>query len=422
MYLLKNVRLYTGDAIYQNGAVLIDGNVILYAGDEVGMTAPPLNGKKITVLDGAGGICMPGLCNAHTHAAMVYLRGVGSDLPLYDWLNRVVPIENKYTPDMIYTGTTLAIMEMLRYGVTAFADMYYHMESAIHAARDSKIRANLCRGSSSLEGVACHNGWHRDYDNPDGLIRIYTGLHAEYTSDPSIAAAVAETARELHTGIHVHVSETEAEVRGCIERHGVTPVEYFARLGLFDSPALAAHCVHVTDDDIRILKEHNVTAVHCPASNMKLASGIARVRRLAEEKINIAIGTDGAASNDTLDMFREMRLASLLSKVSTGDASSLPADNVIKMATENGAQAMGFDKVGKLAAGYKADLILLRGDALHLAVDDIAAAIVYSACGADVRMTMVDGKILYCDGEYATIDAERAIFEGRAIKAALYNQ
>ena len=416
MYLIKNVRLYTGEESFEHGAVLTDGGVIAYAGAEAGLPHIPEN---VEVIDGKGGICMPGLCNAHTHAPMVFLRGEGADLPLMEWLGCVQKLEDNFTPETIYTGTMLAIMEMLRFGTTSFADMYFECADMIRAVLDSGIRANITRGSTSLEGVAYHEELHRLYDGADGRVRVYVGLHAEYTSDETVARAAVELAAKLGVGVHVHLSESATEVKGCIERHGVTPPVYFERLGLFDVPTIAAHCVHLTDEDIDILHRHGVTASHCPASNMYLASGVSPVAKLRGCGVRVALGTDGAASNNTLDMFREMRLAALISKVSTGSASAIPARSVIEMATVNGARAMGFDNSGVLAKGKTADLVILDGEALHLNADDIAANIVYSASGADVKLTMVSGRVLYRDGEYTTIDAERILAAGKAAAAYL---
>lgn len=409
MYLFKNIRLYTGKESFEHGAVLTDGDTVVYAGDEKAL--PEAAGAE--VIDGRGGICMPGLSDAHSHAPMVMLRGEGADLPLAGWLACVQKLEDNFTPETIYTGTMLAIMEMLRGGITSFADMYFECPDMIRAVLDSGIRANISRGSTSVEGVKSHRGLYGDFDGADGRVRVYVGLHAEYTSDETVARAAVETARELGVGIHVHLSESAPEVAGCFERHGVTPPEYFERIGLFDVPVIAAHCVHLSDHDVEILASHGVTAAHCPASNMYLASGVSPVAKLRANGVRAALGTDGAASNNTLDMFREMRLAALVAKVTTGSASALPARDVIEMATVNGARAMGFERSGLIEKGAAADLILLDGDALHLNAADIATAIVYSASAADVRLTMAGGRILYRDGEYAAIDAAKVIADGR---------
>ncbi len=420
MYLIKNIRLYTGRASYETGAVLTDGDKIIYSGDEKTMTAPPLGGKKITVIDGGGGICMPGLANTHTHAPMVLLRGLGNGLPLGKWLDTVVPVEGKFTPDIIYTGTMLGIMEMLRYGVTAFADMYFHCEDMIRAVLDSGIRANITRGSSDPDGVKYHEMLVDKYAHTSDTLRIYMGLHAEYTSDEKTVALAAETAKKLGLGLHVHVSESADEVAGCIERRGVTPVRYFERHGVFDVPTVAAHTVHLDDVERAILASHGVTSVHCPASNLYLGSGIADVKSLLGAGVRVALGTDGAASNNTLDIFREMRLAALLAKHKACDPSALSASDVIKMATVNGARAMGFENTGILEPDMTADLILLDGKALHLrGAGGIESDIVYSASGGDVKLTMVAGRVLYCNGEYMTIDAERMRYEKAAVDEIL---
>ena len=409
MYLFKNIRLYTGEASYERGAVLTDGDNVLYAGDE---SALPEAGDA-EVIDGRGGICMPGLSNAHSHAPMVLLRGEGADLPLAEWLACVQKLEENFTPETIYSGTMLAIMEMLRVGITSFADMYFECTDMIRAVLDSGIRANISRGSTSIEGIESHRALHREFDGAEGRVRVFVGLHAEYTSDETVARTAVECAKKLGTGIHVHLSESAPEVAGCFERHGMTPPEYFDRVGLFGVPTIAAHCVHLSDGDMDILAARGVTAAHCPASNMYLASGVAKVTKMRQHGVCVAIGTDGAASNNTLDMFREMRLAAFAAKVTEGSASALPARDVINMATSVGARAMGFERAGVLSAGSAADLILLDGEALHLNATDIPTAIVYSANAADVRLTMVGGKILYRDGEYLTIDANKTVCEGR---------
>ncbi len=415
MYYFKNIRLYTGEESFENGAVLTDGSLIVYAGDEKG--CPAHEGAE--VIDGRGGICMPGLVSAHSHAPMVLLRGEGADLPLMEWLGCVQKMEENFTSETIYTGTALAIAEMIKGGVTAFADMYFECRDMIRAVLDTGIRASISRGSTSLEGIASHEALFREFDGADGRVRVLVGLHGEYTSDEKTARAAAELAAKLGTGVHVHMSESISEVEGCVSRHGVTPPEYFERIGLFDVPVTAAHCVHLTNEDIDIIARHGVIPVHCPASNMYLASGAAPVNELLSRGIPVALGTDGAASNNTLDMFREMRLAALLSKVKTMRADALPARTAVEMATKNAAKAAGFPEVGILAAGRPADLILLDGEALHLNACDIPTAVVYSASGADVKLTMVDGRALFRDGEYTTVDIERLRYEGRRASAHL---
>ncbi|MFY9381742.1 MAG: amidohydrolase [Eubacteriales bacterium] len=421
MYLIKNVKLYTGESIYPDGAVLTDGPSILYAGDVAKLTAPPLKGRKIEVIDGRGGICMPGLCSAHSHVAMTILRGVGGGLPLSEWLQRIFAIEALLTDDDICTGATLAIMEYLRCGVTCFADMYIRADGVLRAACEAKIRANACVGATSVSDVAENEALFHEFDGEGGLLRVYLGIHSEYATDKSVATLAAETALKLGTGMHVHVSETSEEVDACRRRHGgKSPVTYLCDLGIFDIPTIAAHCVHVDEGDMETLASHNVTVAHCPASNMKLSSGAALVAEMQERGVKVAIGTDGPASNNTLDMFREMRLAALLSSLSTKNPASLSAADAITMATVVGAQGAGFSDVGILRAGYTADLIIINGEAPFMATErDVVEDIVYVAAGGDVQMTMVGGQILYLNGKYTTIDTERAIYEARAVMSRL---
>ncbi len=415
MYLIKNVRLYTGEASFERGAVLTEGDIISYAGDEA--KCPPYEGAE--VIDGRGGICMPGLISAHSHAPMVLLRGEGADMPLMEWLGCVQKMEDNFTPETIYTGTALAIAEMIKGGVTAFADMYFECRDMIRAVIDTGIRASISRGSTSVEAVASHEELFREFDGAEGRVRVLVGLHGEYTSDETTARAASSLAAKLGTGVHVHMSESRGEVDGCIARHGVTPPGYFERIGLLDVPVTAAHCVHLTDNDIEILSRHGVMPVHCPASNMYLASGASPTKELLSRGIPVALGTDGAASNNTLDMFREMRLAALLSKVTTMRADAIPARAAIEMATKNAAAAAGFPDFGILSAGRPADLILLDGEALHLNAADISAAVVYSASAADVRLTMVGGRVLYRDGAFTTIDIEKLRRAGQEAAAML---
>ncbi|MCR4723080.1 MAG: amidohydrolase [Eubacteriales bacterium] len=417
MKLLKNIRLYTGEEYFEKGAVAFDEDGIVYAGDQ---SAVP-GDIRADVIDGRGGLCMPPMVNAHTHAAMVLLRGVASDENLNDWLDKVVPIEEKYDPQMIHDGTMLAIAQMIRTGTSAFADMYYHMHSVIDTALETGIRVNITRGSSSREGVDSHVGWFRDYDGAaNGNIRVYMGIHAEYTSDEDIVSYAVGTAASLGTGIHVHVSESAYEVAGCRERHGCSPVEYFDRLGVFGLPTIAAHCVHLTDSDIALLGERRVNVAHCPVSNLKLGNGIANIKELAEAGANIAVGTDGASSNNSLDMFRETKAMSLLAKGSLEDPKAMNAAESLRYASYNGYRALGFNNAGLLKAGMDADMIVLDSGSFNMfpGVDPVADA-VYSATGEDVTLNIVNGKVLYAFGEFKTLDIEKVRKEAYATACGL---
>lgn len=403
---LTGVKLYTGEAYFPDGCVVTDADRVLYAG---ALDGCPDYGAMDEEIDGAGGIVMNALYNAHTHAAMTLMRGVGSDLALMDWLGKVMPIESQLDGEMVYWGTMLSIMEMIRRGTAGFADMYFYMERVAEAVAQTGVRAYLCRGSSNEEGVASNAALFRDWHGAaNGRVRICMGLHAEYTSTPEIARNAIEQASRIGAGMHVHMSETRGEVEDCIKRHGVTPVKYFSDMGMFALPTLAAHCVHLSAEDRALLSRGGVWAAHNPISNMKLASGVADIRAMQRDGVRIALGNDGASSNNTLCMFTEMRMAALIQKGFNLDATALSAPQVIEMATRGGALAMGFDECGLIRPGMKADLILLDAQAENLLpVSDAAAAIVYAAQGLNVRMTMVDGDILYRDGEFTTLDEQR---------------
>ncbi len=404
MIKIENVRLYTGKEYFPEACVVTDGAFIRYAG--VASGCPDAPGSRC--VDGKKGLLMPGFYNAHCHAAMTLERGVGSDLNLMDWLHRIFPIEDRLNAEHVYNGTRLAIMEMTRRGTVAFADMYFFMDEVARAAVEAGIRANLCRGCTNREGLDSTRALHRDHEGEaDGLLRVYVGLHSEYLTTPETAAYALETAGALSTGVHVHVSETRSEVDGCIERHGVTPVEYFDRIGLFSRPTIAAHLVHVTDEDIAILSRRGVYMAHNPASNLKLASGVAPVSKMLAAGVRVALGTDGPSSNNVLDMMGDMRLASLLQKGVFGDPKLLPAAEALTMATVTGARALGYADCGLIEGGMRADMILVDGAAENmLPGPDPVADAVYSAQALNVRLTMVNGRILYEDGRFATFDGE----------------
>lgn len=407
--LIDNVRLWNGRRAFEDACIQINGAFISYAGRRA--DAPDFAAEA--VIDGRGGIAMPGLVNAHTHLPMTLVRGVGSDLPLMDWLHSIWPLEDRLTPDMVRLGTQMSIIEALRTGTTCFADAYMLSDVIAEAVAASGMRLNICRmmtGDADEAKISEQKELFRRWHGAEnGRIRVNIGLHAEYTSSEGLARSLADLAHELDTGMHVHVSETESETRECRERHGGrSPVKYLADVGAFDTPSVAAHCVWVDEDDMDIMLEKNVTAVHNPVSNLKLASGIAPLERMSARGINVALGTDGAASNNTMDMFEELKLTAILQKGATRSATAMPAANALRIAAENGARALGFADVGLIMPGYRADIALLGNDnPAHTAALDIPATLVYATSGADVRMTMVNGKALYMDGGFTTLDAER---------------
>ncbi|MBP9988243.1 MAG: amidohydrolase [Ruminococcus sp.] len=378
--------------------------------------------------DMSGKLIMPGLYNCHNHCPMVLLRGVGSDLPLNEWLfNTVFPIEDRLTPDIIYAGSQLAIMEMLAGGTVSFSDMYFEPHRTIEAVAQSGMKANITRPVQSFDPTETPEQSFRikeaielydKYNNySDGRVLVDFCIHAEYTCTPVIAKAFIDMCNERKGLMHIHVSETQKEHIECIEKYGKTPTQWFNDMGAFDSSAFLAHCVEVNDDDIEILKEKNVSVVHNPTSNMKLGSGFARIPYMIERGINVALGTDGAASNNNLNMFEEMHLSSLIHNGCMRDATVMNADTVISLATVNGARLQRRNDSGEIKVGNKADIIAIDLNKPHLipALDE-KSLITYSAQASDVCMTMVDGQILYENGEYKTIDSEKVYYEfGKAV-------
>lgn len=374
------------------------------------------------VYDGTGKVLMPAFYNAHGHSPMSLMRGYGENLPLDRWLNdRIFPYEAKLDSDAVYWSTLMTMAESMKYGIVSTSDMYYFCDDMIRAVAVSGLKSNISRavtsfGCTRLEDCVGYQEM-RDvimmYDGfADGRIVTEACAHAEYTNSEMFLRAIAESAAEFGVGMHVHVAETEKETRECIERHGRTPVEYLADCGLFDVPANAAHCVWLTDNDRDILKEKGVSVSSNPSSNMKLASGICDVPALYDKGINVAIGTDSVASNNNLDFFGEIKLFALCGKIKSMDPAAMTPSQVLRSATRGGALAQGREDCGLVKEGYKSDVIVVdaTGPNMH-PMHNMLNNLVYSADGGDVRLTMSDGKVVYRDGRYMTIDIERTIYE-----------
>lgn len=369
-----------------------------------------------------GKLLMPGLVNCHGHTAMTLVRGLGGGLPLQRWLEEAIfPVEARMTAGDIRAGVVWGAMEMLAGGTTAVADMYDFPQTGGEAFAETGMKANVCRvGLNFMEGrlgecVDFVRRWR------PGRVVADICIHSEYLTDEGFCRELAAANRELRRPLHVHVSETKREHDECIARHGKTPVAYLADTGLLDCGAYAAHCVWCTDDDFRIMREHDVTLVHNPTSNLKLGSGFARIPEAAAAGVRVALGTDGCASNDNLDMFEEMHLASLLHKGRLCDPTVTGAWDVIEMATVNGARALGRNDSGEIAVGKAADLCLVDLDRPHLTPAlDIPGLIVNSMHASDVVMTMVDGEILYDRGQWPNINHERAQYDFKCAVRRLF--
>lgn len=414
--------------VIRGGCLGVNGSVIDYIGK-----AEPVDRYDL-YWDMSGRLLMPGLVNAHTHTPMTLLRGVGSGLALQQWLfDTVFPIEDRLTPELIRTGTELAMLEMIASGTTSFSDMYMEPRETVEAALEAGLRANICRP------VQCFDSSERPEDNfrvkeslklfdqydgaGEGRIKVDFCVHAEYTCTADVVRYYAGLVRERRGNMHIHLSETKKEHDECAARYGATPARWFADLGAFDSRAFAAHCVWVTEDDIKLMGERGISAVHCPTSNMKLGSGFAPVRKMMDMGVNVALGTDGAASNNNLNMMEELHLASVIHMGRTGDPTLIKPEEVIRMATVNGARLQGREDTGELAVGKKADIIALDITRPHNVPNlDPLALIAYCAQGADVVMTMVDGKLLYDNGRFLTLDAQRICLDALRAVETLYGK
>lgn len=372
-------------------------------------------------INGKDKLALPGFINTHNHAAMVLLRSYADDLVLQDWLqNKIWPIEANLTGQDVYAGTQLSILEMIRSGTTTFSDMYFFMDDVAKAVEESGIRATLARGITAFadnegegklkESEELYKKWH---GKGEGRIEIWHGPHAPYTCPPEFLKKVVLSAQKMNMKIHIHLAETKKEVDDCIAQYGKTPIELMDSLGMFEIHTLAAHCVHLSENDIDIMKRKNVKVAHNPGSNLKLASGIAPVPQLLKAGVCVALGTDGAASNNNQDMLEEIRFAALLHKNHTGDPTMIPALQALQLGTINGAKALGLeDKIGTLEAGQKADISILKMTEPHwYPKHDLISTLVYSAQSSDVSDVIVNGKVLFKDGEFLTLDAEKIYYE-----------
>lgn len=379
--------------------VLTDGAFIKSISD-----TPP-QGYAGEIYSGRKKLLMSGLYNLHTHAPMTLLRGYGEGLPLQRWLHeRIFPFEARMTDEDAYWGALLAFAEMLRCGTVSASDMYFFPDGVAKAAVESGIKLNLAAPGDSRR-ILTHHG------TAEGRIRCDAYLHSEYTTTAEEARTQAQLAKEYGLGYQVHLSETREEHEACKARHnGLTPARYLASLGVFDVPVTAAHCVWLEEEDIRLFAERGATIAHCPQSNLKLASGIAPIAEYLRRGIAVGIGTDGVCSNNNLDLLEEMQDASLLMKGSTGDPALGDAVQILRMATAAGACAQQREDCGSLTEGNRADLVVVDMDTPAFVPRlDTANALVYAANSRDVVLTMVDGRVLYRDGEFLTLDLQRAM-------------
>lgn len=418
--LLKNVHIL-GTVESERTSVYVNGSRISAIGRE------PRGFSADDVIDCSHKTMMPGLINCHTHAYMTLLRNYADDVPFSTWLfERVQPVEDTLTGEDAYWGTLLAIMEMLRTGTTTFVDMHMFPKMVVKACADSGMRAVLTRGlvGESRNDEGAQRRIREALDEMEYGASIQApctfglGPHAMYTCGEDLLRYVRELAEEKDLLLHIHLAETQKEHDDCIKEHGMTQVEFMKELGYLDRNLLLAHCVYLEDGDYALLARPNVHVATNPASNMKLANGIAPVARMLKEGVHVCLGTDGASSNNALNMFGEMRLLSMVQKGATKDALALPAEETIRIATKNGAETIGRDDLGSIEVGKTADFILIDENHPNLRpIYNRTASLVYSATGCEVSDVVIGGKVLMGDGHFKTIDEERVYYETERIAA-----
>ncbi|MCR5800049.1 MAG: amidohydrolase [Lachnospiraceae bacterium] len=400
-----NIRFYNARILpMTNGVEMLEGE-LWTEGNKISYIGP--SKKDDTVfdreIDCKGNVLLPGFKDVHTHSGMTAFRSLADDTNLQDWLNDMIfPREAKMSGEDIYWLTKLAILEYLTSGITLIGDMYLTPETILDACADMGFRCELVSGLNKFgPTLEVLERRYKELNGKDPLVGFKMGAHAEYTCDKKLLEDLSELIHRYRSPFYVHMSETKAEVEGCRERYGMSPVEFFDTLGLWDFGGSIYHGVWINDKDMEILKKRNISVISNPGSNVKLASGIAPIAKYLEKGILVGLGTDGPSSNNALDMFREMYLVTTLAKVKDYDPKAVPADEVLKMATVNGAISLGHEDCSDLSVGKLADIIMIDLDQPNMQpILNIPKNIVYSGCKSNVKMTMIDGKILYMDGRF----------------------
>lgn len=416
--------LFKNITILNENYEIEEGRYVLVEGDRIKSITDAMPEDYVgETYEGQGKLLMTGFYNTHAHSPMTLMRGYGENLALQDWLTKkIFPFEDHLTHEAVYWGTTMAMAESLRFGIVSTSDMYYFIDDMVAAVKDAGAKANICRsivnfGEPDVWKLPSMEEMTRTYEAyhniEDERIKMDISLHAEYTSNENDVLAVAGYAKEKNANMHIHMSETKLEHEECKQRRGgLTPVQYFNKLGALETPTTAAHCVWIEGEDFDILKEKGVTVASNPVSNMKLASGVCNVPELLRRGINVGIGTDSVASNNSLNFFEEMKMFAMASKMYYGDPTAVTPVETLRAATWSGAKSQGRNDCGLLKEGYKADLIVVDIDKVNMhPIHSMTNNLVYSASGSDIVLTMVDGKVLYRDGIYTTIDIEKTIFE-----------
>ncbi len=412
--LITNVEIVTDGPNYEKKFIGIENNKIAYIGTE-----KPAGYDAAEIIDGTDKLATAGMVNSHTHAAMTLLRSYADDMNLMDWLQKKIwPAEAGLVAEDCYWGSELAILEMIKSGTTAFADMYFCMDQTAMAVEKSGIRASLARGLVGVtpdgdakieENAEFYKTWHK---KANGRIQVMMGPHAPYTCPTEYLKKVVAKSEEIGAELHMHLSETEFEVKECIKEKGKTPIAYANDLGILDRGLLIAHAVWATDEELEIMAFKKARVAHNPQSNLKLASGIAPVAKMLAKGIPVGLGTDGASSNNNLDLLEECRLAAMLQKGTTYDPLVVPASEAWDMATYQGAKAIGFDNLGKLEEGYLADIVLYDMNKPHwYPRHDRLSLLVYAANSADADTVIIDGKVVMANGSVLNMDEEKIYAE-----------
>lgn len=425
--LIENIMIVTMEQeqdVIEKGYILIKDNKIkeVNAGEYLGKE------ENLYKIDGKDHCAMPGLINAHTHAGMTIFRGYGEGLPLMRWLNeKIWPIESKLKNNHVKIATELAALEMLRSGTTCFNDMYFYEEEIIKVAKEFNIRSVI---GVSIMG----DNWEHQLkeaidldkkikEDKSGLIDSMIAPHSPYTLSIEALQTIAKEAKLKNKNIHIHISETQDEVNIIKEKYNKTSCELLQDIGIFNSKVAGAHCVYLTHNDMKILKENGASVIYNPQSNMKLASGIARIAEMNDIGINVCLGTDGTSSNNNLNMIEEMETGTILQKLYYKDATKLNAKQVLKMATYNGARALMNDKkLGKIKEDYLADIVLLDLNKPNMIpINDIHSNIVFSANGSEVDYVIVNGDIVMEKGEFKHIDEEKILHNFKEMCNDIFN-
>lgn len=409
--LIKNISYLDieKEKIIEHADIFIEASIIKKIGENLKVNADE-------ILDGGNKLLTPGFVNAHTHLGMSYFRNYADDLALMDWLkNEIWPIEAKLNAEDIYWSSMLSIIENIKSGVTTFCDMYYEMDRVGDAAIELGIRGVLTRGMTDVDGKgeeklqefdALYNNYH---NRSDGRIRVVPAPHAIYTCSTEFLKEISENAKKLYDNIiHIHLSETLTEVENSKKEYGMTPIEYVNSLGLLDSQIIAAHCVHITDEEIELVKNKKFYPVYNPSSNLKLASGFTPVDKMLKNNIKLAMGTDGDSSNNNQDFVEEMHIGGIVNKAVTMNEKAVPAIEILKMATVHGAEALGFEKLGLIKEDYMADLTIFDLESNSFTPrNNLISALVYSANSSDVESVICDGKFIMRDRKLVNVDEKK---------------